>query len=102
MRRSHLLYSIPLFVALTNVKMIIALMDHVARDGTPKCRRDCTLPLTGANVVDIITDLAVFSRPTREDPFVLIELAPGTTVEHVRASTEAFYVDSRGPAALGI
>jgi 3-oxoacid CoA-transferase subunit B len=85
------------------VKMIIVLMDHVARDGTPKFRRACTLPLTGANVVDmIITDLAVFSRPTREDPFVLIELAPGTTVEHVRASTEAFYVDSRGPAALGI
>jgi 3-oxoacid CoA-transferase subunit B len=79
------------------VKKIIVLMDHLARDGTAKFRRACTLPLTGANVVDmIVTDLAVFSRTTREVPFELIELAPGVTRQCVRASTEAFYVEKPG------
>src|SRR3546814_8856081 len=48
------------------VRRIIVLMDHVSRDGTPKFRKSCTLPLTGSAVVDmLITDLAVFSRPDR-------------------------------------
>ena len=75
------------------VKRIIVLMDHVSRDGTAKFRKSCTLPLTGANVIDmIITDLAVFSRENRKAPFHLIELAPGVSEAEVRAKTEAYYV----------
>jgi 3-oxoacid CoA-transferase subunit B len=74
------------------VKKIIVVMEHSAKDGTPKFRKACTLPLTGANVVDmIITDLAVFSRPDRHSRFRLIELAPGETAEQVRRLTEADY-----------
>jgi 3-oxoacid CoA-transferase subunit B len=74
------------------VRRIIVLMDHVARDGTPKFRRRCTLPLTGANVVDmLITDLARFERPARTAPFRLTGLAPGVTLDEVRARTEAHF-----------
>lgn len=74
------------------VRRIIVLMDHVSKSGTAKFRKSCTLPLTGANVVDmLITDLAVFDRPSRNDRFHLIELAPGVTIEEVRAKTEASF-----------
>jgi 3-oxoacid CoA-transferase subunit B len=76
------------------VKKIIVIMDHNAKDGSAKFRKACTLPLTGANVVDmIITDVAVFQREGRQGPFALIELAPGVTAEDVRARTEADYVE---------
>jgi acyl CoA:acetate/3-ketoacid CoA transferase beta subunit len=69
-------------------------MDHTSKDGTPKFRKSCTLPLTGANVVDmLITDIAIFKRPSRTEPFELIELAPGVTAEQVRELTEAHYVE---------
>lgn len=74
------------------VKKIIVVMEHVAKDGSPKFIPDCTLPLTGKNVVDmIITDLAVFSRVDHASPFRLIELAPGVTAEEVAAKTTAAY-----------
>jgi 3-oxoacid CoA-transferase subunit B len=74
------------------VKRIIVLMEHIARDGTPKFRKSCTLPITGANVVDmIVTDLAVFSRASRREPFHLMELAPGVDAGQIRALTEADY-----------
>jgi 3-oxoacid CoA-transferase subunit B len=80
------------------VRQIIVLMDHVAKDGSAKFRRACTLPLTGTNVVDmIITDLAVFERRNRQSPFELIECAPGMSAERIRQNTEAFYID-RQPA----
>ena len=67
--------------------------EHCAKDGSPKFRTRCTLPLTGRNVVDmILTDLAVFRRPDRSSPFALIECAPGVTVEEVRGRTEANYL----------
>jgi len=76
------------------VKRIIVLMDHVAKDGSSKFRRACTLPLTGMNVVDmIITDLAVFERRSRQMPFALIETAPGISADRIREATEAFYID---------
>jgi 3-oxoacid CoA-transferase subunit B len=79
------------------VKRIIVLMDHVAKDGSPKFRRACTLPLTGMNVVDmIVTDLAVFARKNRQSPFALIDRAPGVSAEHIRQRTEAFYTDPEG------
>jgi len=75
------------------VKKIIVVMDHCAKDGSPKFIPECTLPLTGRNVVDmIITDLAVFQRPDHDSPFKLVELAPGATVEEVAAKTTAHYV----------
>lgn len=75
------------------VKRIIVVMDHVSRNGAPKFRRRCALPLTGARVVDmIITDRAVFSRDSRSEPFALVELAPGVTEEEVRVATEANYL----------
>ena len=60
------------------------------RDGSPKFIPECTLPLTGRNVVDmIITDLAVFQRPDKASPFKLIEVAPGVSVGDVKAKTTA-------------
>ncbi len=74
------------------VKKIIVVMDHCAKDGSPKFIPACTLPLTGTNVVDmIITDLAVFRREAHDSPFKLIELAPEVTAEDIAAKTTAFY-----------
>jgi len=74
------------------VKRIIVVMEHTAKDGSPKFIPECTLPLTGTNVVDmIVTDLAVFQRPDHASPFRLIETAPGVTAEEVAAKTSAHY-----------
>jgi 3-oxoacid CoA-transferase subunit B len=74
------------------VKKIIVVMDHTAKDGSPKFIPECTLPLTGKGVVDmIITNLAVFQRPDHTHPFRLIELAPGVSAEEVAAKTSAKY-----------
>ena len=74
------------------VKKIIVVMEHNAKDGSPKFIPACTLPLTGKNVVDmIITDLAVFQRPDHASPFKLIEMAPGVTADEVAAKTTAHY-----------
>jgi 3-oxoacid CoA-transferase B subunit len=76
------------------VKKIIVVMEHNAKDGSPKFIPACTLPLTGKNVVDmIVTDLCVFAREDHTSPFRLIELAPGVTADEVRAKTTATYVD---------
>ncbi len=75
------------------VKKIIVVMDHCAKDGSPKFIPICTLPLTGINVVDmIITDLAVFHRTDHDSPFKLIELALGVTAEQVAAKTTADFL----------
>ena len=76
------------------VKKIIVVMEHVSKNGDPKFIPECTLPLTGKNVIDmIITDLCVFHRPDHDSPFKLIELAPGVTKEEVREKTSAKYVE---------
>jgi 3-oxoacid CoA-transferase subunit B len=76
------------------VKKIIVVMEHVSKDGSAKFIPECTLPLTGKNVIDmIITDLAVFQRPDHASPFKLIELAPGVTAEEVRQKTTAHYTE---------
>ena len=76
------------------VKKIIVVMEHCAKDGSPKFIPACTLPLTGKDVVDmVITDLAVFARPDHASPFKLIELAPSVSAEDLRAKTTAHYVE---------
>ncbi len=69
------------------VPRVVVLMEHTAR-GEPKILRRCTLPLTGAGVVHlIITELAVFE--VKRPGLVLVDIAPGITVEALRAVTEA-------------
>ena len=76
------------------VKKIIVVMEHTSKGGDPKFIPECTLPLTGKNVVDmIISDLAVFQRADHDQPFKLVELAPGVTSEEVREKTTAHYVE---------
>jgi 3-oxoacid CoA-transferase B subunit len=75
------------------VKRVVVVMEHTAKDGAPKFKPRCELPLTGANVVDmLITDLAVFARADRHSLFRLLELAPGVTADEVRAKTTANYL----------
>jgi 3-oxoacid CoA-transferase subunit B len=76
------------------VKKIIVVMEHTSKHGEPKFIPECTLPLTGKNVVDmIITDLAVFQRADHDQPFKLIELAPGVSAGEVREKTTAHYTE---------
>ena len=75
------------------VRKIIVVMEHCAKDGSPKFIPACTLPLTGRNVIDIvITDLAMFQRADHNAPFKLVELAPRVTAEDVAARTTAHYI----------
>ena len=75
------------------VKRIVVLMEHTAK-GEPKILHRCTLPLTGAGVVNlIVTDLGVFDVNVEGRPgLTLVDLAPDVTVAEVRAKTEASFV----------
>ena len=74
------------------VKKIIVVMEHCAKDGSPKFIPACTLPLTGRDVIDmIVTDLCVFQRPDHASPFRLVECAPGVSADEVASKTTARY-----------
>ncbi|HVB68439.1 MAG TPA: CoA transferase subunit B [Acetobacteraceae bacterium] len=81
------------------VRRVVVLMEHTA-GGKPKLLRSCTLPLTGAGVVDlVITELGVFEigRPGRTmTGLTLIDLAPEVTLEELRAKTEANFALAPG------
>jgi 3-oxoacid CoA-transferase len=71
----------------SGVKRVIVVMDHTAKDGSPKILKQCTLPITGKGVVDmVITDLCVFDVEPGQG-LTLTELHPGVTVADVRAKT---------------
>ena len=73
------------------VKRVIVTMEHVSKDGQSKLLKECTLPLTGRRVVDmVITELGVFSiDKTGEGGVTVIELADGVSADEVKAKTKA-------------
>ena len=80
------------------VKRVVVLMEHTAA-GKPKLLKACTLPLTGAGVVDmVVTDLGVFKTGRKGTKLTLLETAPGVTVADIRANTEAEFALAPGLA----
>jgi len=74
------------------VRRVVVVMEHVEKSGAPKLLKACTLPLTGAKVVDlVITDLAVFAVDKAAERLKLLELASGVTLDEVKAKTEAAF-----------
>jgi 3-oxoacid CoA-transferase len=71
----------------SGVKKLVVMMDHCAKDGSPKIIEECNLPVTGRGVVDLlVTDLCAF-RIDRAEGFILTDLAPNVSLEEVRAKT---------------
>jgi 3-oxoacid CoA-transferase subunit B len=80
------------------VKRVVVVMDHTSKAGEPKLLKECSLPLTGTGVVDlIITTMGVFE--VTPDGLVLKELAPDVTLDEIKASTEAAFTVSDALAA---
>jgi len=81
------------------VKRVVVVMEHVEKSGAPKLVKACSLPLTGAKVVDmVITDLGVFRVDRGRQPLTLVQLAPGVGVEEIRAKTEPAFEVALEPA----
>jgi 3-oxoacid CoA-transferase subunit B len=77
------------------VKKIVVVMEHTNKAGESKILKKCSLPLTGTQCVDmIISDLAVFTLERGKTGLKLIELAPGVTLDEVKAKTEAQFTSA--------
>jgi len=82
------------------VKRVVVVMEHCEKTGAPKLLNACTLPLTGAGVVDlVVTDLGVFEVNRGKSPLKLLEIAPGVTLDEVKAKTEAAFEVAQAVAA---
>lgn len=81
---------------------VIVVMEHCAKDGSPKILKECSLPLTGARTVSqIITELCVFNVDRSDGELELIELAEGVTLEEVKSKTGCdFRVPDSGPGQM--
>ncbi len=85
------------------VERVVVVMEHCNKKGESKVLPECTLPLTGRRCVDLlITDLCTLEMDKATGLFRLIELAPGVTVEEVKAKTRAQYLADRAPAAMAV
>ena len=74
------------------VKRVVVVMEHTEKSGAPKLLSACDLPLTGRNVVDlVVTDLGVFEINRGKTPVRLTALAPGVTLDEVKAKTQAAF-----------
>ena len=74
------------------VKRVVVVMEHVEKSGAPKLLTSCSLPLTGARVVDhLITDLGIFDVGRGRSPLTLTALADGVSREEITAKTEAAF-----------
>jgi len=70
------------------VKKVLILMEHTAKDGQPKLLKECTLPLTGRSVVDmVITELGKFDITS--EGVHIVEIAPGVTLDEIKSKTQA-------------
>ena len=77
------------------VKKIVVVMEHTNKAGESKVLKKCDLPLTGTECVDmIISDLCVFTLERGKRGLTLIELAPGVTLDDVKAKTQASFVSA--------
>ena len=71
-----------------NIKRVVILMDHIAKDGSPKLVKQCTLPLTGVGCVDrVITDLGVFDF--KDGKMFLTKIASDVSIDEIRSKTAA-------------
>ena len=74
------------------VPKVVVVMDHCEKGGDPKFKKQCSLPLTGKGVVDLlITELGVFQIDRKGSGAKLIELADGVTLDEIKAKTEAAF-----------
>ena len=74
------------------VKRVVVVMEHCEKSGESKFKQQCTLPLTGKGVVDVlITDYGVFEIDRKGGGAALIELAKGVSLEDLKSRTEAAF-----------
>jgi 3-oxoacid CoA-transferase subunit B len=85
------------------VKKVVVAMEHNAKDGGAKFVKKCTLPLTGQRCVHmLITDLCVMEFDEKTHRFVLTEVAPGVTVDDVKAKSEAEFAVAKNVKTVSV